>query len=322
MGVFDKKGEVEQAFLKVLFYGGTGSGKTFTALSVATSLGRSAVVDTERGTEPYRGQFLDPEGEPFLVARTRNATRIVEEVIPEAVKEGVRCLVVDEISTIWDDLKDQYIFREYQKQSKAWFSIEKNGKLPFQAWSFIKSPYRKMIRELLNAPLHVFLVARGVDEFEIGKDGNPVKIGEKVEAEKSTQFAPAVLVKMEWARKKKQWLALVEKDRWQCLTGQVFTNPDGTMFDPILAKLGKVHGSVPEPEFEEVPLAKGEEGPTSGQVKLLLLLGRKAGLEEEKVERALKGVGRVRAAALINEMTVGKYDGLLVNREKGEEDDS
>ncbi len=306
--IFDETGDVEQAYLKVGLYSGPGGGKTFTALSVCTALGKTMIVDTERGSEPYRKTFFNPDGTPFIVARTRSAEQVYKEVIPGALERDCKCLIVDQVSTIWDDRKDAYILREFRRRSKNWDFIERNGKLPFQAWSFIKRPYRKMIRALLDCPMHVFILSRLSVEFSVTPKGEPVKTGETMEAEKNTPYEPAILVKMERnPQNKREWLALVEKDRWRTLEGEVFTNPDVSMFKPILAKLGNVQGVLPEPEVSDEESVEEEPKANSGQLKLLRILAKKGGIKDADVERELPKLDSSRAAQLINAMTLGDY---------------
>jgi len=318
--LFDDSGEVQQAYLKVLIYGGSGAGKTYTALQVATALGKTGIVDTERGSEPYRPIFKNPDGTPFSVAPTRSCKVVVTQAIPEAIKKEYACLIVDQVSTMWDDLKDQYILQEWRKQSKAWYFIEKNGKLPFQAWSFIKGPFRKMIRELLDAPMHVFIVARGMDEFQVSQDGGePLKTGERPEGEKNTKFEPPIMVKMEGDVKKKKWAAFVEKDKWRAIEGQVFINPTAEMFAPVLAKLGSVHGAIPAPAEEEA-LDIGEVatvGAGPDQLLLIRKLAEKGGVANDVVEKRLTNISRVEAAEIVNRVTLNDWSVFEVKEEVG-----
>lgn len=304
MGIFEEESEVGEGYLTSMWYGGPGSGKTYTCLSIATALGPTAIVDTERGSEPYRPVFRNPDGSAFKIARTRSCSDVVDRVIPEALEAGVKCLIIDQISSMWEDRKDQYIYREFQKQSKAWRFIEQNGKLPFQAWSFVKGEYKKMIRALLSAPMHVFIIGRLAEEFEVAPSGEPVKVGERAEAEKNTQHEPSILVRMEYDKKKKKHYAWVEKDRWGCIQGEVFTNPTIEMLKPVLDKLGSIHKPLPEPDVPETVSATC----TGAQAKLISVIAKKGGRGEEQIARVLEGLSKEEAAQLINELTLGKFE--------------
>ncbi|MCH7535612.1 MAG: AAA family ATPase, partial [Bacteroidetes bacterium] len=308
MGLIEVRSEVQEAYFKGIFYGGPGSGKTFTALTIATKLGKTAIVDTERGVEPYVDVFNNPDGSPLGVVSTRSAKVIYKEVIPEAVRDGYKCLIVDQVSTIWEDSKDQYIYREFEKQSKAWKYIERNGKPPFQGWSFIKGPFRRMIRELMSTPMHVFILSRLADEFKVTPEGEPIKVGEVAATEKNTMYEPSVRVKMQYDKVKKEWLAYVETDKWRELAGKIFVNPTIEMIKPILKRLGKVHAKQPEPEIQEVD---GSEDiiikPNTGQEKLISVLAKKGGIPHIAVEKFLEKCTREEASQAVNEMTVGNY---------------
>lgn len=309
---FDETDDIGQAFLKCFFYGGPKAGKTETALKVAVQLGKTLAIDTERGTDPYRKKVRHPDGTPFGVVRTRSAKEIYTDVLPQAEEKEYKCIIVDQVTTIWDDCKDVYIYREMQKQSKAWDYIERNGRPPFQGWSFIKGPYKRMLRELLNYPGHVFILSRLSDVFKVSGEGEPKKIDERADTEKNAQYEPAVLVKMEYNKIKKKHFALVEGDRWGQLQGAMFENPGPDFLDPIIKVLGDHHGRVPAPEenelsTSEIPEPK-RENPNPGQERIIRSLAKKGGIEDEVINLFLEQVSSIEAARAINQMTIGNFD--------------
>ena len=312
--IYDETGEVEQAYIKCLIYGRPGTGKTYTALKIATGLGKTLMIDTERGSEPYRKRFKDPYGNPFIIGRTRNAKMIIKEVLPDAIKMKVECLIIDQISTIWDDCQTVYMMKEYNKRSKAWSFIEKNGKIPFQGWGFIKGIYKKMVRALLDVPMHVFILARAGTKYKVTSAGEPIEIGIKAACEKETPYDPAILIRMEHDEGSDIWTASCEKDRWSCLEGKTFDNPGMSMFDPILVQLGGTQGTQPQPETDMIE-DEGEYKPVkntmeNAQKALLNSLCKKNNLDEALFENHIKDMNTEEASVLIKDMTIGNIPEL------------
>ena len=294
-----ERATTEQAFLKIGMYGGPGAGKTFTALKCATALGRTALLDTERGSDFYAADFS------FDVFHTKEISR-ASEVLREAVDQKYDCLIVDQITHYWESAQEEYIAGEHEKMSKAWAAIEKNQQIPFQGWRFIKRPYKRFIHELISAPIHVFMLGRLAIEYEVSGSGEPKKVGERMDAEKATPYEPHVLIKMEFMRKTKKWMAYIEKDRSGTIQGELFTNPGIEMLEPVLAKLGKVHKGVPEGKEDTAEGTFGtRDDAEPSQLKLIRVLAKKGGIDNEVVEEKLKSLTRPAAAVLVNDMTVG-----------------
>ena len=290
----------EQAYLKVGLYGGPGSGKTFTALQCATRLGSTAVIDTERGSDFYAKVFS------FKIIHAVSVSEVTEGVV-EAVEKNFQCLIIDQMTHIWEDVQEEYIAGEHEKMSKAWAFIEKNDQIPFQGWRRIKKPYKKLIHLLIDAPLHVFILGRLAIEYEV-TGGEPKKIGERMDAEKNTPYEPHILIKMEYVKKRKLWYAYIEKDRSGTIQGEMFTNPDGTMLDLVLAKLGKLQGELPQGKEDTAEGTSGDGNQAeASQMKLIRVLARKGGIKDEVTEGKLEGLTRIQAAQLVNDMTLGKF---------------
>jgi len=106
--LFSDADETETGYLKVGFYGGPGSGKTYTALKIATAIGKTYLIDTELGSEAYKRLFKCPDGSSFKVLHTRNLEEAMAG-INEAVKAGGEVLVVDQVTTLWEMAQEGYI---------------------------------------------------------------------------------------------------------------------------------------------------------------------------------------------------------------------
>tara|TARA_Y100000296_G_C5166862_1_gene255162 strand:+ start:186 stop:1160 length:975 start_codon:yes stop_codon:yes gene_type:complete len=212
-----QKAKCMQAFYKGSVYGPPGSGKTYTTLKQATGLAelgdkRIAYIDTERGTDFYTDEF------DFDCLYTRSLSDVLEAVHglnPE--EHGV--IVIDSISHLWDAAIAAY-------EGK----LTKAETIPMQAWGKIKKPYKDLIRWLMDAPFHVFILGRQKNIFETSSDGQMTKVGVGMRAEGETEYEPHICSRME-CRKNEQdtskstYIAVYEKDRTGKLAGRTFANP-------------------------------------------------------------------------------------------------
>lgn len=285
---------------------------TFTALTLATALGKTLLIDTERGAEAYKSMFdfsmdSDEEGHTTIARTLEDANRILDE----GLEAGFKCIIIDQITHLWESAQEQFLVKEREKQSKIWFLLEETGNLPWTCWRHIKKPYRAFLRKLSNAPAHTFILGRVAVEYGGIKDGELIKKGERLDAEKNTQYEPQILVKMEANLKKKQVLALVERDKWRQIEGEVFINPTIDMLKPVLGKLGKVHGLLPEEADEEGSKLLGSltliKPPLPSQIKLIKMLAKKGGIDDYAVEIMLEKCKKEEAGEVINQLTLGDF---------------
>ncbi len=184
-----------KAALKMALYGPAGSGKTFTSLLIAEGLAahggkRVAVIDTEQGTAFYGQEVPEREAHPqafdFDVLHTRSITEVLAALKAlDPQRHGA--VVIDSISHLWDACKAAYAGR-----------VNRNGSIPFQAWTAIKRPYKELMHWLLTSPVHVLICGRqGVDYAEDDATGELKNAGYKMRAEGETAYEPDVLLRLE-----------------------------------------------------------------------------------------------------------------------------
>lgn len=94
-----KPAETVQSRVRLALTGPTGSGKTYTALAIASALGgRIAVIDTEHGSAAlYKKQFSFD-----VVNLTKYTPRYYVQLIEEAAKQGYDTCIVDSLSPSWN----------------------------------------------------------------------------------------------------------------------------------------------------------------------------------------------------------------------------
>ena len=161
------KAKKEKIWTKVLLGGSSGSGKTYSALRLATGLAKKcgsgiAAIDTEAGRIRYYANEFDFSDmqltEPFTPEK-------YIEAINEAVNSGFKVLIIDSISHEWN------------------YCVDTHDKMPGNSWtnwSKVTPRHDAFMEKILQAPIHIIATVRGKDEYVLEeKNGKqtPKKVG-------------------------------------------------------------------------------------------------------------------------------------------------
>lgn len=155
--------------------GASGSGKTFSALRMASGISDGkpfAVIDTERGrSKHYADQFTFDVAEldaPFSPARYL-------EAIETADAAGYPCIVVDSMSHSWAgeggcmDMQEA----EFERLTKG--KEERADAFKLLSWAKPKQEHKRMVYSLLKVKAHVILCFRAEPKVEVAKkDGKTI----------------------------------------------------------------------------------------------------------------------------------------------------
>lgn len=162
MSLSFKRATKEQAKLRLALIGLAGSGKSYSALSVATHLvpgGRIAVIDTERGSASlYADRFtfdvLDLE---------RHGPEDYVEAIEAAQEAGYDVIVIDSLSHAWAG-KDGAL-EQVDKIAK------REGKQNnFTAWRDVTPKHNRLVDTMLSCKSHLIATMRSKMEYVLEKD--------------------------------------------------------------------------------------------------------------------------------------------------------
>ena len=151
------KAEKKKQKLRLAIDGVSGSGKTFTALSIASGLSdKIAVIDSEHGSsELYADRFN------FDVLKLiKFDIEDYVNAIKEAWKEGYPVVIIDSTSHAWDALVERVERIAGQKYSGN----------TFRAWGEGTPLQRKLIEAMLSYPGHLIVTCRSKTEYSIDKD--------------------------------------------------------------------------------------------------------------------------------------------------------
>lgn len=241
------KSEAGHSHLKAGLLGLAGSGKTYTASSMAigligymqergvTAKKQAAFIDTENGAAWVTPRFRKA-GIELMVARTRALTDL-RDAIRWSV-DNADVLIIDSITHFWTIFCDEYAVRKNRKRG-----------LEFSDWNLVKREWRENFTDLyLNTPLHIIMCGRQGYEYDMqvndaGKK-ELVKTGVKMKAEGETGFEPSLLVQMEQEQLLKdgavtgvERIAYVLKDRSTFLDGKTLRDPTFADFLPHISAL-------------------------------------------------------------------------------------
>jgi hypothetical protein len=236
MGYFTKAGEVKKC-LKVCVYGSPGAGKTHFALTFP----KPAVIDLEHGSDLLTDRF------DFEVLHTKSCSEVMGAV--EAISqnpESFETLIIDPISVIWEGLQDAYV-EDLEQKIQAGRSRRTDSELQFADWKRVKRPHRRLTTLLLNLPMNVVLCGRLASEYEM-KNGELLKVGVKMEAEKTVPYVLDLLIRLEIQNGKR--VGVVEKDRSGMFDGQTIEAPSFATFKPILDRMNGTEPVVYEDDDE------------------------------------------------------------------------
>ena len=202
-----------QAKLRAALTGPAGSGKTCSALRMATGIGgRIAVIDTERGSA---SKYADR----FRFDTCQLADRTIEGYLAAfdaAAKAGYDVLIIDSLSHAWQEL-----LQEVDRLAKARFSGN-----TWAAWSEGTPKQRRLIDGILDWPGHVIATMRSKTEWNQQADEKtgrlrPVRIGLAPEQGKGCEYEFDLLLELST-----EHVGTVIKDRTGKFQDKVIEKPD------------------------------------------------------------------------------------------------
>lgn len=163
----------ENVSLIIALAGGTGSGKTYSAMRLASGISHRksfAVIDTEAGrASHYADQFafdtcdLKPPFRPDAYA----------EAIMAADKAAYPVIVVDSVSHVWAGDGGVLDWQEDELDRMAGDDWKKREAVKMAAWIKPKMAHKHMMQKLLQVRAHVILCFRAEEKIEMvrGSDG-------------------------------------------------------------------------------------------------------------------------------------------------------
>jgi hypothetical protein len=216
-----------RAKLRLGMSGPAGSGKTYSALLIASGLGgRVGMIDTEHGSGDLYADLL-PEGydvlrltPPFTPGRYIEAIRALEQA-------GVNTIIIDSLTHAW---------------SGEGGSLDRQGKIAdrsgnsWQAWRQVTPEHNALVEALLQSRCHIIATMRAKTEYVQEKDertGKQIvrKIGLAPIMRDGIDYEFTIFMELD-----AQHNAYIGKDRTRLFDGQVI-RPDAEVGRRLLAWL-------------------------------------------------------------------------------------
>ena len=242
-----KKATKNETKLRVGISGAAGSGKTFSALKIASGIGgKIAVIDTERSSASLYADMVD-----FDVVNLEppfNPQKYVD-AIKTAEAAGYDVIIIDSLSHAWSgtggllDLHDNI-----QKSNKS-----VNG---FSAWKEITPIQNRFIDAILSSKCHIITTMRAKQEYIIEK-------GEYKTQVRKVGLAPVQRDGLEYEftlffEISQEHVATASKDRTNIFDGKYFTPSEET--GKILMSWLNQPSAGAEKKQAEVEASTGSEG--------------------------------------------------------------
>lgn len=239
-----KKAESTSAYLKAGFMGFAGSGKTFTATTIAIGLAKLInekklaqagkpifFLDTETGSD-YVTHKVREAGLELYAAKTRSFLDCIE-AINECQTSG-SVLIIDSITHVWREFCDAY------KKKKG------RSRMEMLDWMAVKDDWARFTDAYVNSSAHIIMCGRAGFEYEhevdeVSGKKQLIKSGIKMKAEGETGYEPSLLVLMERETDVRTntviRTAYILKERFDIIDGKSLANPTFVDFLPHIERL-------------------------------------------------------------------------------------
>lgn len=155
--------------LRLAIDGPTGAGKTWTALAVASGLGKKiGVIDTENSSsELYATKFAFD-----VLCLDRHRPEDYVAAIAAAAEAGFDVLIIDSLSHAWAG-------REGALEQVDDAAARSKGN-SFAAWREVTPQHNRMVDAIIHAPMHVIVTMRSKMAYELIEDSRGKKVPQKI----------------------------------------------------------------------------------------------------------------------------------------------
>jgi hypothetical protein len=233
MGFFAPATRVKSR-LRAAIAGPSGSGKTFTALRLATAIGKKiCIVASEPGAaEKYVG--LAPDGSPWafdVCTLSDYSPSTYKAAIIAAASEGYDVCIVDSLSHEWEGSGGALELVD-QKAAAG------RGNKFTEGWSSVTPMHRALFETIVRSPCHIIATVRTKTEYTLEKDERgkavPVKHGTKPVQREGVEYEFDVFARMDLTH-----TFTVEKTRCANIDGLTAVKPSANTFAALATWLNE-----------------------------------------------------------------------------------
>jgi len=233
-----QKATKKSAKLRLGLCGPAGSGKTYSALAIASGLGkRIAVIDTEHGSASL---YADKYSFDTLNLESFSPDAYVE-AIKAAESEGYEVVVIDSLSHAWMG-KDGALEQVDQATKRS------GSKNSYFAWRDVTPKHNALVEAIVQCKAHVIATIRSKIEYAVDKDDrgkvSPRKIGTAPIQREGMEYEFSV-----WGELDLEHNYIVSKTRCSVLTGKVIHSPGEQLAQTLKTWLEAGAVEAPRPTF-------------------------------------------------------------------------
>lgn len=221
----------EQSKARIALAGPSGAGKTYTALSLATSMApRVALIDTERGSASKYAAGKTSSGFAFdTLQLSKYDPRDLVKALAAAGQAGYGAVIIDSLSHFWMGTGGMLeLVDSIGKRS--------GGGGAWGGWKDARPFERAMIDALLSYPGHVIVTMRTKSEWVIETNDRgkpqPKKVGTKAEQRDGIEYEFDIVGDLDLEN-----TLVISKSRCDELSGAVVNRPGADMAATVLAWL-------------------------------------------------------------------------------------
>jgi hypothetical protein len=265
-----KKATKKESRLRMALAGPSGSGKSYTSLKVATSMGgRIALIDTEKGSASKYADIFD-----FDVCELESFhPQVYIDTIKDAEKAGYDILIIDSLSHAWFG-KDGAL-ELVERASRA----SKSGN-SYVAWANVTPLQHKLIDSLIGSKCHIIATLRTKTEYSQEKNdqGKTVirKVGLAPIQRDGVEYEFDLVGDMDLEN-----VMVVSKTRCPALAGAIIEKPGEELAEVLMDWL---HG---EPRQQQPTTPAPKEPNESAIISEAMHKKIEALIGEEKLDRQL-----------------------------------
>lgn len=239
--------------LKMGIYGVSGSGKTYTALSIATGIleavGGTGILfgDTEADSSTLYADLFDFYQTSINVPKEGEINKPAQQyldLIHNAEQEGFKVLIIDSFSHFWDEML-QYvdlIANNYFKGNS------------YFAWQKATPVMQRVTQAITTSPMHIILCLRAKQEYVVEMNNgkaSPKKVGTGIKYRDGWEYELDIVASIDKAT------LHIEKTRFNELTDSVIAKPDKnfgtTLYELSIKNTVKVDDTINvTPELEQL----------------------------------------------------------------------
>lgn len=233
----------EEAKARIALTGPSGAGKTYTGLTLATTLGdKVAVVDTERGSaSKYADEFTFSR----LNLQTFEPVTLCQALASASAAE-FDVVMVDSLTHFWSGTGG--MLEQVDSAAKRGY-----GGNSFGGWKEARPMERAMIDALVSYPGHVIVTMRSKTDYVIEEDQRgkkvPRKVGLKPEQRDGIEYEFDIVGDLDHEN-----TLIITKSRARPISGQVIPKPGAEFAEQIAAWLGTGKPAVDARAYRDAAL--------------------------------------------------------------------